>query len=95
MKQGRKRKVYPIKRRFQRTVQRDKKAFFNEQCIKLEENNIRGKIIDLFRKIGVIKGTFYPKMRAIKDINGRDLVDAEEIKKDWKEYMEELQKRSK
>ena len=75
MKQGRKRKVYPIKRRFQRTVQRDKKAFFNEQCIKLEENNIRGKIIDLFRKIGVIKGIFCPKMVTVKGGNCRDLVD--------------------
>ena len=58
---------------FQRTAWRHKKAFFNEQCIKLEENNIRGTIIDLFRKIGVIKGIFCPKMSTIKDINGRDL----------------------
>ena len=79
---------------FQITARRDKKAFFNEQCIKLEENNRREKTRDLFRKMGDIKGTFYPKMRAIKDINGRDLVDAEEIKKDWKEYMEELYKRT-
>ena len=75
MKQGRKRKVYPIKRRFQRTAQREKKAFFNEQCIKLEENNIRGKIIDLFRKIGDIKGIFCPKMVTVKGGKCRDLVD--------------------
>ena len=58
---------------FQRIAQRDKKAFFNEQCIKLEENNRRGKTGDLFRRIGAIKGTFCPKMSTIKDINGRDL----------------------
>ena len=65
-------------------------AFFNEQCIKLEENNRRGKTRDLFRKIGDISGTFFPKMGTIKDINIRNLVEAEEIKKRWKEYMEEL-----
>ena len=75
---------------FQRTARRDKKAFFNEQCIKLEENNRRGKISDLFRKIGDIKGTFNPKMGTIKDRSSRDLADTEEIKKRWKEYMEEL-----
>ena len=68
----------------------DKKAFFNEQCIKLEENNRMGETRDLFRKIGGIKGTFCPKMGAIKDIDGSDLVETEEIKKRWKEYMEEL-----
>ena len=79
---------------FQRTAQREKKAFFNEQFIKLEENSRRGKleensrrgkIRDLFRKIGAIRGTFFPKMGTIKEINGRDLVDVEEIKKRWKE----------
>ena len=75
---------------FQRIAQRDKKAFFNEHCIKLEENNGRGKTRELFRKIGDIKGTFFPKMGTIKDINERDLVDAEEIKKRYKEYTEEL-----
>ena len=78
---------------FQRTARRDKKAFFNKQCIKLEENNRRGKTRDLFRKIGDIKGTFCPKMGTIKDRNGRDLVDAEEIKKRWKECAEELYKK--
>ena len=71
---------------FQRTAWRHKKAFFNEQCIKLEENNRRGKTRDLFRKTGNIRGTFCPKMGTIKDRNG----NAEEIKKRWKEYMEEL-----
>ena len=79
---------------FQRTAWRDKKAFFNEQCIKLEEKKGRGKTRDLFRKMGDIKGTFYLKMHTIKDINCRDLVDAEEIKKRWKEYMEELYQRT-
>ena len=65
---------------FQRTARRDKKAFFNKQCIKLEENNRRGKTRDLFRKTGDIKGTFCPKMSTIKDRIGRNLVDAEEIK---------------
>ena len=64
-----------------------------EQCIKLEENNRRGKTRDLFRKIGDINGTFCPKMGTIKDINIRNLVEAEEIKKRWKEYMEELYKK--
>ena len=77
---------------FQRAARRDKKDFFNEECIKLEENNRRGKTRDLFRKTGDIKGTYCPRMGTIKDINGRDLVDAEEIKKRWKEYMEELYK---
>ena len=75
---------------FQRTAQRDKKAFFNEQCIKLKENNRRGKTRDLFWKTGHIKGTFHPKMGKIKDRNSRDLVDTEEIKKRRKEYMQEL-----
>ena len=78
---------------FQRITRRDKKAFFNEQCLKIEENNRRGKTRYLFRKIGNIKGTFHLKMCTIKDRNGRDLVDAEEIKKRWKVYMEELHKK--
>ena len=69
------------------------KAFFNEQCLIIEENNKRGKTSDLFRKIGNIQGAFHPKMGTIKGRNGRDLVDTEEIKKRWKEYMEELHKK--
>ena len=61
--------------------------------MKLEENNRRGKTRDLFRKIGDIKGTFGPNMSTIKDRNGRDLVDAEEVKNRWKEYTEELHKK--
>ena len=78
---------------FQRRARRDNTAFFNEQYIKLEENNRMAKTRDLFRKIGNTKGTFHPKMGTIKDRNGRDLVDSEEIKKRWKEYMEELYKK--
>ena len=78
---------------FKRTARRDKKAFFNEQSIKLAENNRRGKTRDLFRKTGNIKEIFHPKIGAIKDRNSRDLVDAEEIKKRRKEYMEELYKK--
>ena len=63
--------------------------FFNEKCIKLEENNRRGKTRDLVRKIGDIKGIFCPKMGTINDRNGRDLTsDTDEIKKRWKEYTE-------
>ena len=82
---------------FQRTAQRGKKVFFNEHCIKLEENNRRGKTRELVRKIGDINGmvcTVSTKVSAVNNINSRELVDAEEIKKRWKEYMEELYKRS-
>ena len=65
---------------FQRKARETRQAFFNEQCIKLQENR-RGKTRDLFRKTGDIKGTFHPKMDTIKDRSGRDLVDSEEIKK--------------
>ena len=74
-----------INAEFQRIARRDKKALFNEQCKEVEENNRRGKTRDLFRKIGNIMGTFQPKMGTIKDRNDRDLVEAEEIKKRWKE----------
>ena len=75
---------------FQRIARRDKKVFFNEQCKEMEENNRRVKTRDLFKNIGNIKGIFHSKMGTIKDRNGQDLIDAEEIKKRWKEYTEEL-----
>ena len=75
---------------FQRVSRRDKKDFFNEQCLIIEGNSKTGKIKDLFRKTGNIKGAFCPKMGTIKDKNGRDLVDTEEIKMRWKEYMKQL-----
>ena len=85
---GERKKHIQLNTDFQRVAHRDKKAFFNEHCIKLEENNRRGKTRELFRKIGDIKGIFCPKV----NINSRDLVDTEEIKKRWKEYKEELYK---
>ena len=78
---------------FQKITKRDKKAFFNEQSLITEENNKRGKTRDLFRKIRNMMGAFCPKMCTIKDKNGGDLVDTEEIKNRWKEYMEELYKK--
>ena len=74
-KQGREGKVHPIKHRVPKNSLKRQKAFFNEQCLIMEENNIRGKPRDLFRKIENIKGDFCPKIGTIKDKNGRDLVD--------------------
>ena len=73
---------------FQRIARRDKKAFLSNQCKEIEENNRMGKTRDLFKKIRDIKGTFYAKMGSIKDRNGRDLTEAEDIKKRWQEYTE-------
>ena len=78
---------------FQRTVRRDKKAFLSDQCKEIEENNRMGKTRDLFKKVRDTKGTFHAKMGTIKDRNGRDLTDAEDIKKRWQEYTEELYKK--
>ena len=92
-KQWRKRKAHPAKYRVPRKARRHEKPFFNELCIKIEENNRRGKTRDLFRKTGNIKGIFCPKTSTVKDRNGRDLGEAEAIKKRWEEYMEELYKK--
>ena len=78
---------------FQRIARRDKKAFLSDQCKDTEENNRMGKSRDLFKKIRETKGTFYPKMGTIKDRNGMDLIEAEDIKKRWQEYTEELNKK--
>ena len=78
---------------FQRTARRDKKAFFSNQCKEIEENNRTGKTRDLFKKIRDTKGTFHAKMGSIKDRNGMDLKEAEDIKKRWQEYTEELYKK--
>ena len=75
---------------FQRIARRDKKAFFSNQCKEIEENNRLGKTRDLFNKIRDTKGTFHAKMSSIKDRNGMDLTEAEDIKKRWQEYTEEL-----
>ena len=77
---------------FQRIARRDKKAFLSDQCKEIEENNRMGKTRDLFKKISDTKGTFHEKMGAIKDRNGMDLTEAEDIKR-WQEYTEELYKK--
>ena len=96
MKRGkrprRKEKLYiHLRAELQRTARRDKKAFSNEQCKEIEENNRMEKIRDLFKKIRDTKGTFHAKMGRIKDRNGKDLTEAEETKK-RQEYTEELYK---
>ena len=78
---------------FQRIAKRDKKAFLSDQCKEIEENNRVGKTRDLFKKIRYTKGIFHAKMGSIKDINCRDLTEAEDIKKRWQEYTEELYKK--
>ena len=78
---------------FQRIARRDKKAFLSDQCKEIEENNRMGKTRDIFKKIRDTKGTFHAKMGAIKVRNGMDLTEAEDIKKRWQEYTEELNKR--
>ena len=78
---------------FQRIARRDKKAYLNEQCKEIEENNRKGKTRDLFKKIGAIKEAFHARMDTINDRNGKDLREAEQIKKRWQEYTEELYKK--
>ena len=78
---------------FQRIARRDKKAFFSDQCKKIEENNRMGKTRDLVKKIRDTKGTFLAKMGTIKGRNSMDLTEAEDIKKRWQEYTEELYKK--
>ena len=76
----------------QRIERRDKKAFLSDQCKEIEENNRMGKTRDLFKKIRDTKGTFHANMGATKDRNSMDLTEAEEVKKSWQEYTEELYK---
>ena len=78
---------------FQRIARRDKKAFLRDQCKEIEENNGMGKTRDLFKKIKDIKGIFHAKMGTMKDRNGRDLAEAEDIQKRWQEYTDELYKK--
>ena len=78
---------------FQRIARRDKKAFLSEQCKEVEENNTKWKTRDLFKKIRDTKGTFHAKMGTIKDRNCMDLTEAEDIKKRWQEYIEQLYKK--
>ena len=78
---------------FQRIARRDKKEFLSDHCKETEENNRMGNNRDLFKKIRDIKGTFHAKMGTIKDRNGMDLTEAEDLKKRWQEYTEELYKK--
>ena len=78
---------------FQRIARRNKKAFLSDQCKEIEENNRMGKTRDRFKKIRDTKGTFHAKMGSIKDRNGMDLTEADNIKKRWQEYTEELYKK--
>ena len=78
---------------FQRIARKDEKVFLSDQCKEMEENNRLGKTRDLFKKIRDTKGKFHAKMGSIKDRNGRDLTEAEDIKKRWQEYTEELYKK--
>ena len=90
---GEKEKYTQLNAEFQRTARRDNKAFLSDQCKEIEENNRMGKTRDLFKKIRNTKGTFLAKMGSIKDRNGMDLTEAEDIKKRWQEYTEELYKK--
>ena len=90
---GEKERYEHLNAEFQRIARRDKKAFLSDQCKEIEENNRMGKTRDLFMKIRDTKGTFHTKMSSIKDRNGVDLTEAEDIKKRWQEYTEELCKK--
>ena len=90
---GEKEKYTHLNAEFQRIARRDKKAFFSDQCKEIEESNRMGQTRDLFKKIRDTKGTFHAKMIPIKDRNGIDLTEAEDIKKRWQEYTEELYER--
>ena len=90
---GEKERYKHLNAEFQRIARRDKKAFLSDQCKEIEENNRMGKTRDLFKKIRDTKGTFHAKMGSIKDRNGMDLTEAEDIKKRWQEYTEELYKK--
>ena len=90
---GEKERYKHLNAEFQRIARRDKKAFLSNQCKEIEENNRMGKTRDLFKKIKDTKGTFHAKMGSIKDKSGMDVIEAENIKKRWQEYTEELYKK--
>ena len=90
---GEKERYKHLNAEFQRIARRDKKAFLSDQCKEIEENNRMGKTRDLFNKIRDTKGTFHAKMVTIKERNSLDLTEAENIKKRWQEYTEELYKK--
>ena len=87
---GEKERYTHLNAEFQRIARRDKKDFLSDQSKEIEENNRMGNTRDLFQKIGDTKGTYHAKMSTIKDRNGMDLKEAEDIKKRWQEYTEEL-----
>ena len=89
---GEKERYTHLNAEFQRIARRDKKAFRTDQCKEIEENNRMGKTRDLFKKIRDTKGTFDAKMGSIKDRNGMNLTEAEDIKKRWQEYTEVYKK---
>ena len=90
---GEKERYSHLNAEFQRIARRDKKAFLSDQCKEVEENNRMGKTRDLFKKIKGTKGIFHAKMCLIKERNGMNLTEAEDIKKRWQEYTEELYKK--
>ena len=91
--EGEKKRYTHLNAEFPRTARREKKAFLSDQCKEIEENNKMGKTRDLFKKIRDTKGTFHAKMGSIKNRSGMDLREAEDIKKGWQEYIEELYKK--
>ena len=90
---GEKERYTHLNTEFQRIARRDKKVFLSDQCKEIEENNRMGKTRDLVKKIRDIKGTFHAKMGTIKDRNGMDLTEAEDIKKRWQEYQKNYTKK--
>ena len=90
---GEKERYKHLNAEFQRISRRDKKAFLSDQCKEIEENNRMAKTRDLFKKIRDTKGTFHAKMGSIRDRNGMDLTEAEDIQKWWQEYTDELYKK--
>ena len=90
---GEKERYKHLNAEFQRISRKDKKAFLSDQCKQIEESNRMGKTRDLFKKTRDTKGTFHAKMGSIKDRNGMDLTEAEDIKEGWQEYTEELSKK--
>ena len=90
---GEKERYTHLNSEFQRIARRNKNAFLSDQCKEIEGNNIMGKTIDLFKKIRDTKGTFHAKMGSIKDRNGMELTETEDIKKMWQEYTDQLYKK--
>ena len=91
---GRKERYIHLNAEFQRIARRDKKAFLSDQCKEIEENNRKGKTRDLFKKTRDTKGIFHAKISTIKDRDGMDLIEAEDIKKRWQEYTKLCKKKS-